>query len=231
VVHPLPPMVAAPAPAMTGNAYVDTFSAPPSKQATELWGKAGEQATTQVAADQAKFDSSLPPMPVLLDGGKPSDAKGGGGGAAGQKQAPTAGAVPPAAQPTPTPAAPPITTAATAAKALQPTADKTQIRADGQKVIDNLPTSSPDVKTDPGPAPLTDLAGQADPVRTLGDQQHAVVEGAKALDDAKSKIVSGPGAAQVQPVKLDEKLNTSELAAYTTVASLILNLDETVTKE
>ena len=29
----------------------------------------------------------------------------------------------------------------------------------------------------------------------------------------------------------DEKLDASELAAYTTVASLILNLDETITKE
>lgn len=207
VVHPPPPMTAAPAPARTGNAYVDTFAAPPSKQATELWGKAGEQATTQAAADQAKFDGALPPMPVLLDGGNAGNAKGGGGGAAGQKQPPAAGVVPPAATPTPTPAPPPITTAATAAKALQPTADKATIKADGQKVIDNLPTSSPDVKTDPGPAPVTDLAGQADPVRTLGDQQHAVGEGAKALDDARSKIVSGPGAAQVQPVKLDEKLS------------------------
>jgi hypothetical protein len=30
---------------------------------------------------------------------------------------------------------------------------------------------------------------------------------------------------------LNTKLNASELAAYTTVASLILNLDATVTKE
>jgi hypothetical protein len=206
VVHPPPPMTAAPAPARTGNAYVDTFQAPPSKQATELWAKAAGEATTQEAADQSKFDSALPPMPVLLDGGKASDAKASGGGAAGQKQAPAAGVVPPAATPTPTPAAAPVTAGATAARAIQPTADKAQLKADGQKVIDNLPTSSPDVKTDPGPAPLTDLAGQADPVRTLGDQEHAVGEGAKALDDAKTRVVTGPGAAQVQPVKLDEKL-------------------------
>jgi hypothetical protein len=29
----------------------------------------------------------------------------------------------------------------------------------------------------------------------------------------------------------DAKLNVSELAAYTTVASVILNMDETITKE
>jgi len=62
------------------------------------------------------------------------------------------------------------------------------------------------MNTSPGPAPVTDLAGQADPVRTLGDRQHAIGDGAKALDDAKAKIVAGPGAAAVQPAKLDEKL-------------------------
>src|SRR3954452_10777296 len=80
-----------------------------------------------------------------------------------------------------------------------------QMKADGQKVLDDLPTTAPDVKTDPGPAPVTDLAGQADPVRTAGDHQHAITESAKALDTAKQKVISGPGAAAVQPVKLDEK--------------------------
>ena len=39
VVHPAPPMAAAPAPARTGNAYVDTFQAPPSKQAHRAVGQ------------------------------------------------------------------------------------------------------------------------------------------------------------------------------------------------
>ena len=69
--HQPPVMKPAPQPAPTGNAYVDTFQAPPSKQAMELWGKAGTQATTQATADQAKFDAALPPMPVQLDGGEP----------------------------------------------------------------------------------------------------------------------------------------------------------------
>src|SRR5262249_54677628 len=120
---------------------------------------------------------------------------------------PTAGPPPPAAQPTPTPPAPPVTAGAAAAQSFQPSADKAQMKADGQKVIDNLPTTAPDVKTDPGPAPVTDLAAQADPVRTIGDHQHAMTESSKVLDTAKQKVISGPGAAAVQPVKLDEKLN------------------------
>jgi hypothetical protein len=143
----------------------------------------------------------------VLDGGKATDAKGGSGGAQAPKSPPAAGALPPAVQPTPTPVAPPVTAGATAAQSIKPVADKAQMKADGQRVIDGLPTSSPDVKSDPGPAPMTDLAGQADPVRTLGDHQHAIGEGAKALDDAKAKVATGPGAAQIQPVKLDEKLN------------------------
>src|SRR5204863_9997058 len=135
---------------------------------------AGGKATTQAAADQAKFDASLPPMPVVRDGSEPKGAKGAPTGGKAPGQPPAAGAAPPAAQPTPTPPAPAVTTAATAAQAVQPTADKDKLKADGQKVIDNLPTTSPDVKTDPGPAPVTDLAGQADPVRSPGDHQDAM---------------------------------------------------------
>jgi hypothetical protein len=207
VPHPPPAMKPAPQLASTGNAYVDTFNAPPSKQAMELWGKAGTQATTQAAADQAKFDAALPPMPVQLDGGEPKGGQGGGPAGKPASKPPAAGAPPPGAQPTPTPPTPPVTAGATAAQSFKPSADKAQMKADGQKVLDNLPTTAPDVKTDPGPAPVTDLAGQADPVRTIGDHQHAMTDSAKALDGAKQKVISGPGAAQVQPVKLDEKLN------------------------
>jgi hypothetical protein len=203
--HTAPAMGAAPAPASTGNAYLDTFNAPPSKQALELWGTAGSHATTKVAADQARFDSALPPMPVKLDGGDSKGAKGGGPSHAA-KAPPPKGATPPAVQPTPTPLPPPVTAGAAVARTVKAVADKAQMTADGQKALDALPSTAPDVKTDPGPAPVTDLAGQADPVRTVGDQQHAASEGAKALDTEKTKVLSGPGAAQVQPVKLDEKL-------------------------
>jgi hypothetical protein len=51
-----------------GSRDAETFKAPPSEQATELWAKAAGQATKDTAADQAKFDGSLQPLPVLLDG-------------------------------------------------------------------------------------------------------------------------------------------------------------------
>jgi hypothetical protein len=210
VAHPPPPMAAAPAPAHAGgNPYVDAFEAPPSKQATELWTHAGEQATTKTAADQARFDAALQPLPVHLDGNPAPAGKGGGvaapGGRAGSTT-PVQGARPPAATSTPTPAAPKVTAAATAAKAVKPVADKAQMKAVAQRTMAALPTTSPAVKTDPGPAPVTDLAGQSDPVRALGDHQHAVAEGAKALEAQKKQVLAGPGAAQVQPAKLDEKL-------------------------
>src|SRR5258705_76938 len=55
VPHQPPEMGQPPQLAPTGNAYVDTLSAPPSKQAMELWGAAGDKATTEAAADQARF--------------------------------------------------------------------------------------------------------------------------------------------------------------------------------
>jgi Domain of unknown function (DUF4157) len=213
VAHPLPAMKPPASGGATGNAYVDTLSAPPSKQALELWDKAGPAASKQATAEQAKFDSSLQPMPAVLDGNTAPGAKGGGASHVPANAKKATGATPPAATAAPTPAAPPVTAGSTAAAALKPGTDKAQLEADGQKVIDSLPTTSPEVKTDPGPAPVTDLAGQGDPVRTVADQQHAISDGAKALDAEKTKIIGGKGAAQVQPAKLDQKLAVPKLAA------------------
>src|SRR5258708_27824606 len=58
----------------------------------------------------------------------------------------------------------------------------------------------------------------------LGSFQH-YLDDFQTHPEAARKLVS----AGESPI--NEKLNVSELAAYTTVASLILNLDETVTKE
>jgi hypothetical protein len=46
----------------------------------------------------------------------------------------------------------------------------------------------------------------------------------KAKPDAAAKLLS------IGESPRDEKLNASELAAYTTLASMVLNLDETITK-
>jgi len=97
--HPPPELTAAPAPASPPNAYVETFEAPPSQQATELWGQAGTQATTQAAAEQAAFDGALPPLPVVLDGGDVPGAAGDGAGG----PTPTPTTQPPAAGTTPRP--------------------------------------------------------------------------------------------------------------------------------
>ncbi len=58
----------------------------------------------------------------------------------------------------------------------------------------------------------------------LGSFQH-YLDGFQTNPESARKLVSEGDSPR------DEKLNLSELAAYTTVASLILNMDETVTKE
>jgi hypothetical protein len=58
----------------------------------------------------------------------------------------------------------------------------------------------------------------------LGSFQH-YLDGFQTNPESALKLVSEGDSPR------DEKLNVSELAAYTTVASLILNMDETVTKE
>jgi hypothetical protein len=51
------------------------------------------------------------------------------------------------------------------------------------------------------------------------------------LDNYQTDPEAARKLASVGDSPRDEKLNVSELAAYTTIASLILNMDETVTKE
>jgi len=204
VLCPPPKMASPSAPASSRNAYVEVFEAPPSKQATEMWADAGTHATTQAASAQAKFDAELRPLPVVLDGRATPAAKVNVAGAP-RTSPPAAGVKPPAAKLAPAPAAPPSKTAQTAVKPVKASADQAQLKAEGQKALAALPTTAP-VKTDPGPAPVTDLAGHADPVRALGDHHHAISAGTKALDDARSKLVTGPGPAQIQPTQLDEKL-------------------------
>ena len=212
VAHPAPEMTGAPAAASSGNAYADTFDAPPSQQALELWDQAGTEATAQATAERAELEAGLEPLPVVLDGAEVPDAAGDGHAEHAPELSTEAGAVPPATELAPTPA--PVTAATDAAEAVTPTSTIEQLMAAVMGVFAALPTTLPaDVPTEPGPAPVTDLAGQADPARALSDHQQAVGEGAAALETERESIVTGPGAAQVQPVQLDEQLEVPALEA------------------
>jgi Domain of unknown function (DUF4157) len=196
------------------GAYAEALEAPPSKQATEVWGQVSAKATAEARAEQAAFDAGLAPLPVKLDGGEEKGAKGSGGAAAQPKGQAPAGQVPPSARPakaTPPPRR--VIVAPTAMRALRALPDKGRLQTEGKKTMAALPTSSPAIKTDPGPAPLTDLAGQADPTRTTGEQQAAFSDGAKALEVEKKKVLTGKGAAQVQPKQLDQKLEVPKAQA------------------
>jgi hypothetical protein len=205
---PTPTPAPTPVSADADNAYVDTFEAPPSRQAMELWAQTGAQATLEAAEDQAQFDAALPDMQITLEGSEPPAAAGETADATVTASTADA-AVPPAAETTPTPEVPPVT-ADTVAQTVQPSADQAQMQADAQQAIEALPTTAPDVNTNPGPAPVTELAGQADPMRTVADHQQAITDGIAAVDAAMTSIVTGPGPAQVQPVALDEQLTVPE---------------------
>jgi hypothetical protein len=195
------------APTATGNAYVDVFQAQPSMQAMELWEEAGTEATTQFADEQARFDAALPEIPIVLEGFEtPAAGDGIGGHATVSTESTDAGATPPAAETIATPEAPPVIAADAVVEAIPASTDTAQMQADAQQALDALPTTAPNVSTDPGPAPMTELAGQADPVCMLGDQQQALTDGIAALDPALTAIVTGPGPAQIQPIDLDETL-------------------------
>jgi hypothetical protein len=100
--RPAPEIAVAPQSTPTGNAYIDTFDAPPSQQAMELWVGAGELATTQVVEEQASFDATLPVMPIVLEGAEPPAAVEAADATVAATPAPDAGTAPPPVDPTPT---------------------------------------------------------------------------------------------------------------------------------
>lgn len=207
--HPVPEIAAPPDSTSTGNAYIDTFDAAPSLQATELWAGADELATTQVAEDQATFDAALPEMPIVLEGAEPPVAAEAGDATVAATPAPDAGTAPPPVEPTPTPI-PEVPPPPATAIPEQTSTDQAAAQTSVQQAIEALPTTAPDVNTSPGTAPVTELAGQTDPLRATADHQHAITDGARAFDSAMTAIISGPGPAQVQPVRLDETLEVPD---------------------
>jgi hypothetical protein len=214
VAHPGPELAPPPkVAAAKGDAYEEALEAPPSKQATELWGNVGAKATTEAQANQAAFSAGLPPMPIQLEGAEAKAAKGGGAAAQQPKPKVPAGPVPPSAKPPATPQPKPVNVAANSTRKLQELPDKSRMQAEGKKAMAALPTTSPAIKTDPGTPPVADLAGQADPARTNAEQQAAFSDGAKALDAEKKKVLAGKGAANVQPKQLDEKLEVPRVEA------------------
>jgi hypothetical protein len=153
VAHPAPEMTAAPAPAAgsSGNAYVDTFDATPSQQATELWAQAGTEATTEATAESAAFETGLEPLPVVLDGAEVPDASGDGQAEHAPELSTEQGAVPPATELAPTPEPQPMTAATDAAEAVTPTATIEQLMAAVMDAFAAFPTTLPeDVPVEPG---------------------------------------------------------------------------------
>src|SRR6185369_1905272 len=78
--------------------------------------------------------------------------------AKGEGAAPTAD--PPPAKDAPPP---PANAEGTSQKLASVGENKDALKEEGQKVLDNLKTSDPNLKTDPGPSPVVELTGPNDP--------------------------------------------------------------------
>src|SRR5258707_402767 len=58
----------------------------------------------------------------------------------------------------------------------------------------------------PAPAGVVELSGDSDPAPTAEARAQAVGQSREELQKRRDAILKGPGAAQVQPLRLDEKL-------------------------
>src|SRR5262249_2044000 len=150
----------------------------------------------------------IPPFEEKMDGVDASGKSGASGGGAnanvnakGEGNAPTAD--PPPAKDAPPP---PAQTAATDSKLASVGDNKDALKEQGQQVLDGLKTSDPNLKTDPGPSPVVELTGPNDPAATVQAEGQAKQQAGDELQKQKDKILNGPGPAQVQPTKLEEKV-------------------------
>jgi phage-related protein len=87
--------------------------------------------------------------------------------------------------------------------------DKAKLKTEGLKTISQLATKDDKLKTNPGPSPVVELAGESDPVATKTAELQAKQKSEEELEKQRDKILAGPGPAQVQPLKVEEKLKVS----------------------
>lgn len=196
--------------APSGNAYADTFDAPPSKQATELWATAGSRATTQATTEHARFEATLP---TLLNGTAAPVTRAAGPTTPTPAPAPArsaASAVPPA---TAAPAIPPPTTAPPTVVTVPASTTATA------ETFEQLPAG---LETEPtvGVALVADLAGAADPVLAQLNQHQGANQAVTAFEGCKEQILAGRGPAVIQPGVLDEKLVVPPLDKSTAMPEL-----------
>jgi hypothetical protein len=179
----------------------------PSKQ-TDDWDQAGAKASTNLQSEQQKAAASVPEYTAEMEG-KDAGGKGAasGGGAKADVNAKGEGADP---QANPPPAKdappPPEQSGETSSKLASVGENKDALKTQGQEVISGLKTSDPNLKTDPGPSPVVELSGASDPAATAKAEGEAKQKAGEELQKQKDKILAGPGAAQVQPIKIEQKL-------------------------
>jgi hypothetical protein len=213
IVEEVAPKTPAPATAAAGSesaqAYTSTFAKSPSDHPTE-WETAGDKASTALRSEEDRAVAEVPSFDAEMQG-KDANAKGGDAGAGANAKVDAKGeGANPTATPPPMPTLPPATGNTEGVTRLASIGeDKARLKTEGLKAISQLQVKDDALKTNPGPSPVVELAGESDPVATKTAEMQARQQTEEELEKQRDKILSGPGPAQVQPIKIEEKLKLS----------------------